>query len=87
MIQAVAEAICLGEDGSRYVGGSFSGIRDFDTGPGFDFHEAVGAEDGFVTRFDQNGKYCWTKTFGAKDNIEVRGIGRSLARRALRRMP
>lgn len=74
MIQGAPEALCIGEDGSQYVGGSFSGNKDFDTGPGFDFHESVGAEDGFVTRFDRDGKYCWTKTFGAKERVDVRGI-------------
>ena len=74
MIQGAPEALCIGEDGSQYVGGSFSGNKDFDTGPGFDFHESIGAEDGFVTRFDRDGKYCWTKTFGAKERVDVRGI-------------
>jgi len=74
MIQGGPVRLCLGEDGSRYVGGSFSGKRDFDTGPGFDFHEALGKEDGFVTRFDRNGTYCWTKTFGARERSRVVGL-------------
>ena len=74
VVQGAPEAICIGEDGSQYVGGSFSGNRDFDTGPGFDFHKAVGTEDGFVTCFDRNGKYRWTETFGGKEQTRVRGI-------------
>jgi len=74
MIQGAPEGICIGEDGSQYVGGSFSGTRDFGTGPGFDLHKAVGKEDGFVTCFDRNGKYRWTRTFGARQRIDVRGV-------------
>jgi len=74
MIQGAPGAIYIDKDGSQYVGGSFSGKRDFDTGLGFDFHEAVGTEDGFVTCFDRNGKHRWTRTFGAKEGVDVRGI-------------
>ncbi len=74
MIQGEAESICIGDDGGQFVGGSFSGVKDFDTGPGLDLRESVGAEDGFVTCFDRSGKYRWTTTFGAGQPIEVRGL-------------
>jgi len=74
IIQGAAEALCVGEDRGTFVGGSFSGNLDFDTGRGRDFHEALGSEDGFVTRFDQDGKYCWTTTFGARGRVSVRGL-------------
>jgi hypothetical protein len=77
MIQGAPEAICVGDDGSQFVGGSFSGTRDFNTGPGRDIHQAVGIEDGFLSRFDRSGKYCWTVTFGASERINVRGIAAS----------
>ena len=77
MIPGAPEAIWIGEDGSRYVGGSFSGNKDFDTGAGRDFHKALGTEDGFVTCFDRNGRYRWTRTFGAKKGINVVGVGMS----------
>jgi hypothetical protein len=77
MIQGGAGCLCLGEDGSRYVAGTFSGRKDFDIGPGLDIHEALGKEDAFVTRFDRNGKYCWTKTFGAKELMYLGGLALS----------
>ncbi len=75
--QGAADSLCVSEDGGRFVGGSFSGKRDFDTGAGTDIREAVGVEDGFVTHIDRNGEYRWTATFGAKEKIQVRGIALS----------
>jgi len=77
LIQGSPDAILIGDDGCQFVGGSFSGIKDFDTGPGLDLRESVAAEDGFVTCFDRSGKYRWTTTFGAKQQIEVRGLALS----------
>jgi hypothetical protein len=74
MIQGFPEALAVDEDGNQYVGGSFSGERDFNTGLGVDVHRATGKEDGFVSCFGANGKYRWTTTFGAQQRVGVRGI-------------
>jgi len=50
--------------GNTWVLGSFEGVVDFDPGDGEDIHEATGAEDVFVTRFDAQGSYRWTRTLG-----------------------
>lgn len=60
--------------GNTWLVGSYTGVVDFDPGAGEDLHEAVGAEDVFVTLFDSQGSYCWTRTFGGAASDEGRGI-------------
>ncbi len=54
--------------GNIYVSGSFWGITDFDPGPGVDEIESRGENDGYLSRFDQNGNYHWVRTWGTEDH-------------------
>ncbi|MGW8325072.1 MAG: CFI-box-CTERM domain-containing protein, partial [Desulfobacterales bacterium] len=51
--------------GNVYITGYFSGTDvDFDPGSGIDPHTAVGEQDIFLTKFDSDGNYLFTKTMG-----------------------
>lgn len=46
------------------VTGLFADTVDFDTGNGTDLRTSTGNTDGFVTKFNANGSYAWTQTWG-----------------------
>ncbi|HLX62274.1 MAG TPA: MBG domain-containing protein [Planctomycetota bacterium] len=57
--------------GNRYIVGSFNFAQDFNPlvgadvkTPVFDTANGVSSRDGFVTRFNADGSYAWTQTFG-----------------------
>ncbi|HEY3324961.1 MAG TPA: PKD domain-containing protein [Planctomycetota bacterium] len=62
------QSLAIDLDGNRYVVGSFSGVQDFNPGPGTDAKYSVGNTDAFVTRFNADGSYAWTQTFGGTNN-------------------
>jgi hypothetical protein len=65
IVRGSVEGIACDDSGNRYLVGYFTGTGvDFDPTSGADEHDSVGLEDVFVTRFDANGDYAWTKTFG-----------------------
>lgn len=53
------------QDGSFYVTSLFSGTPDFDpSDAGTNSIASVGGQDAFVSKFDVDGNYEWTKTWG-----------------------
>ena len=58
-------SISIGPDGSYVIGGSFQGAVDFDPGAGQDIHQSGDSSDSFITRFNADGSYAWTRTWGA----------------------
>jgi len=46
------------------VGGEYTNAVDFDPGPGTEEHIANGLCDAYVTVYDSEGQYQWTRTFG-----------------------
>jgi hypothetical protein len=50
--------------GNLYHTGGFEGTVDFDPGPGTDYHYSHGNYDFFLTKFNADGTYAWTKSFG-----------------------
>jgi hypothetical protein len=50
--------------GNIYITGFFSGVADFDPGPGVYNLTSFGAEDIFVTKLDYNGNFIWAKQMG-----------------------
>jgi hypothetical protein len=56
-----------GIDGDIYVTGYFGDNVDFDPGPGVDDHASNGSGDGFLSRFDSTGLFCWARTWGGND--------------------
>jgi hypothetical protein len=57
-------AITLDSQNNIYVTGAFENTVDFDPGAGTDNHTVVGGNDIFVTKFNSDGTYSWTKTMG-----------------------
>lgn len=53
--------------GNVYVTGFFTGIVDFDPGPGTDFHDAGSTvfRDYFILKLNSSGNFVWAHTFGA----------------------
>jgi hypothetical protein len=55
--------------GNIFVTGTFRGIADFDPGPLYDRHRAIGpvADNVFVTKLAPDGSYRWTRTYPSSD--------------------
>lgn len=58
------QSVAIDAAGNRYVVGYFSGVLDFNPGPGLDAKSSAGSSSAFVTRFNADGSYAWTQTFG-----------------------
>lgn len=69
------ESVAVDSNGNIYVTGQFGGTVDFDPGPGTDYHTAAGPENPFLTRFNSDGTYVWTKIIQATDG----SVGTSVA--------
>ncbi len=69
-----AYAISVDAAGNVAITGIFSGTVDFDPGDSTDEHTSSGDADIFVTRFDADGNYQGTMTFGGPDNDEAEAI-------------
>jgi hypothetical protein len=52
------------QSGNIYVTGRFLGNVDFDPGIGVDIHTGNGQGSAFLCKFDRNGNYLWTRTWG-----------------------
>ncbi len=61
--------------GNIYIIGSYAGTADFDPGVGIYTTTAVGLEDIFISKFDDQGNFIWTKTMGGLNN----DIGNSIS--------
>ena len=69
-----ATDVTIDSIGNRTVVGRFEGIVDFD-GSGPDLPKSPnGRDDVFVTQYDSQGHYQWTKTFGGSDNDFATGV-------------
>lgn len=53
--------------GNIFVIGEFMNVVDFDPGAGINLISSAGKEDLFISKFDVNGNYYWTETFGDAD--------------------
>jgi len=67
-------AIAADAFGNVYVAGCFEGTVDFDPGIATDNHTSNGGADVFVTRFNSDGTYGWTRTYGDTNNDRAEGI-------------
>lgn len=56
------------------VTGQFSGLRDFDPGDAVELHFAEGGTDVFVTKWNADGSYVWTRIFGGTGDDFGRGV-------------
>lgn len=57
--------------GNTYLVSRFALTVDFDPGAGVDNHTSNGIDDIAVTKFNSNGDYLWTKTFGGTGDEDV----------------
>jgi len=69
-----APALAIGSDGSYFIGGGFSGTVDFDPTAGQDIRTAEADGDAFITKFNANGSYAWTQTFGGRGSAGIVGL-------------
>lgn len=60
----VGSSIVADRLGSLYISGQFDGTVDFDPGAGISNLTAVGDNDVFVVKLDQQGNFIWAKRFG-----------------------
>jgi len=60
--------IAVDKFGNVYLTGCFNSAADFDPGTGKDWHISNGANDIFLSKFDDSGNFVWAKTWGG--NLE-----------------
>jgi len=74
------ESITVDTNGNVYTTGYFSGISDFDPGPGSSILSSAGDLDIFIQKLDPNGNFLWAKQMGGTDSdygksINIDAIG------------
>lgn len=60
-LRCIINEVVIDEAGNIYVVGTYEGEVDLDPGPGIDSHVSTGEYDQYVTRFDQSGRFLWTR--------------------------
>ena len=50
--------------GNSYLGGSFTGVADFDLGAGTASLTSAGSEDAYIAKYAPNGGLLWARSFG-----------------------
>ncbi len=73
-----AFGIAVGDDGSTYVNGLFTGTVDFDPGAGTTNATSKGGRDFFLSKFDSDGNFQWVKTWGYTSS-EPYAVGNTVA--------
>lgn len=71
----VARFNAIDSAGNFYTTGVFSNTVDFDPGAATVNYTSSGAFDAFVSKYDINGNYKWTKTFGSTGTDHPWDIG------------
>jgi hypothetical protein len=57
-------AISVDADGNVYSGGAFSGLVDFDPGPGVNTINSAGGTDVFISKLNASGNFIWARHMG-----------------------
>jgi hypothetical protein len=60
--------------GNVYLTGYYTGTIDLDPGAGVATHSFAGGEDFFIAKYDPNGNYLWSKSYGGTDVDECLDI-------------
>ncbi|MGW8185212.1 MAG: Ig-like domain-containing protein [Candidatus Moraniibacteriota bacterium] len=63
-------AMDLSADGDIFVTGRFEGTVNFDGTGGIDNHTSNGGDDIYVTKYNADGSYGWTRTFGGSSDYD-----------------
>jgi hypothetical protein len=68
-------AAAIAADGSTFFGGVFTGTVSFGTptAPDVRMVAAPGDIDGFITRFNADGSYAWTRVFPSSGGVDIYG--------------
>ncbi|MEA3323333.1 MAG: Ig-like domain-containing protein, partial [Patescibacteria group bacterium] len=61
-------------EGNVFITGAFQATVDFDTSSGTDSRTSNGSRDIFITKYNADGSYGWTRTFGGSSNDEGNDI-------------
>lgn len=64
-------SIDIDANGNVYIVGTFRVTVDFDPSATIDSHTSLGAYNVFLTKFNSDGTYGWTKTMGASSGAEL----------------
>ncbi len=70
-VQGYVAAVALDSAGNRYITGTYGKTVDFNPGTGADIRSSFGNQDAFVTRYNADGSYAWTQTFGAESDYDT----------------
>jgi hypothetical protein len=71
---ATAGDVLIGPDGSVYVNGTFSAPTDFNPGTAQDLRTPITALDAFITKFNADGSYAWTRTWATPGTLGAGAI-------------
>jgi hypothetical protein len=63
VVQGYVQCMAIDTNGNRYITGSFNSTADFNPKGGEDSKSPSGS-DAFITRYNADGSYRWTKKFG-----------------------
>ncbi|MBK8705089.1 MAG: hypothetical protein IPN33_17020 [Saprospiraceae bacterium] len=66
--------ICRDAGGNLWVTGHFSGLTDFDPGPGESWSNSQGLTDIFILKLDSSGQFLLVQTFGGTGDDAGYGI-------------
>jgi|GEM_PF-3215114 len=65
----------LDSNNNIYLAGVFRGTTDFDTSAGTDNYTSNGLDDAALTKYNADGTYAWTRTWGSTNNDFSFNIG------------
>ena len=64
------DGLCLGENNSLYLTGTFSGTVDFDSGPGFYPLTTSAYSAAFLLKYTTSGQYVWSRKLDGLGNAD-----------------
>ncbi len=67
-------SLALDSNANVYVAGTFTDTVDFDPGAGTDNQTSAGSTGVFLSKYNADGSYAWTKTFGGTYSDYAKGI-------------
>ncbi|MFO0881206.1 MAG: SdrD B-like domain-containing protein [Gemmataceae bacterium] len=70
----IGTGLTLDGEGNVYLGGSYSGVVDFDSGAGTFLLSSCGRSDSSIVKFDSTGKMRWAWSVGGTENDVSQGL-------------
>jgi gliding motility-associated-like protein len=72
----IGYSVAVAASGNIYVAGTFKGLTDFDPGPAtYTANSLNPAQDIFISKFDNNGNFIWSKQFSGTEGQVGYSIG------------